>query len=99
MGKYNIPKLARNKYNYVEGADTTNFITQSQLMTQNGGAGNGNINSNSFQSNSQLQSAIKSMIDEMIASYELVGSSYVIAVAEEVQRNCYTYTDSKVSSS
>ena len=98
MGKYNIPKLARNKYNFAKGADTTNFITQSQLMMQNDGAGNGNINSNLFQSNSQLQSAIKSMIDEMISSYELVGSSYVIAVAEEVQRNCYTYTDSKITS-
>lgn len=95
MGKYNIPKIARNKYNYVKGADTSNYITQSQLMTQSGG----NINSNSLQSNSQLQSAIKTVIDEMISSYELVSGSYVVAVAEEVQRNCYTYTESKISTS
>lgn len=40
-----IPKLARNKYNYVKGADGKNYVTQSQLMMSSGGSGGGNSQS------------------------------------------------------
>lgn len=42
MPTTNIPKLARNKYNYVKGADGKNYVTQSQLMMSSGGSGGGN---------------------------------------------------------
>lgn len=63
--KYNIPKLARNQYNYVKGLDGENYVTQSQMMMSNGGSGGsgGSINSNTFSQNDQLQSAIKKNCD------------------------------------
>lgn len=45
MPTTNIPKLARNKYNYVKGADGKNYVTQSQLMMSSGGSGGGNSQS------------------------------------------------------
>jgi len=60
--KYNIPKLARNQYNYVKGLDGENYVTQSQMMMATGGSG-GSINSNTFSQNDQLQSAIKANCD------------------------------------
>lgn len=44
MPTTNIPKLARNKYNYVKGVDGKNYVTQSQLMMSSGGGGNGSGN-------------------------------------------------------
>jgi hypothetical protein len=36
-----IPKLSRNKYNYVQGADGNKYVTQTQLMMSSGGSGSG----------------------------------------------------------
>jgi hypothetical protein len=74
MGQYNIPKLSRNKFNFVKGADTDNFITQSQMMAASGGSGS-NINSNTISQNAQLSSAIKMAIQEMLDDGELISAS------------------------
>lgn len=35
MPQYNIPKLARNKYNFVKGADGNNYMTASRALVVN----------------------------------------------------------------
>lgn len=42
-----IPKLARNKYNYIEGFDGKKYVMQSQIMSSSiGGGGGGNSGNN-----------------------------------------------------
>lgn len=96
MGQYNIPKLARNKYNFVKGLDGNNYVTQSQMMMSSGGGG---INSNTFQNNSQLQSAIKREMEESyvvtsydlktINGYSLVGQGDIEIIGGDVDLSAY----------
>lgn len=74
MPTFKIPKQARNRYNYVKGADTDNYITQSQMMASNSGGG-GNINSNTIGANPQIVSAIQEAIKGMIDTGELISAS------------------------
>lgn len=82
MATYKIPKQARNKYNFIEGADDKRYVTAAQYMNaMSGGSGN-NINSNTFSQNTQMSSAIKAAIREMIDSGDLVDSSSVESIVD-----------------
>lgn len=61
MPTFNIPKQARNKYNFIKGSDNSNFITQSQLMMSSGGFGGGG---NSGTTYSQVQQQINDTLAE-----------------------------------
>ena len=64
MGEYNIPKLSRNKYNFVKGLDGENYITTSQMMmsSSNGGGATGGTNMNNVVAYN-ISSAIKANCD------------------------------------
>lgn len=82
MPTYDIPKLARNKYNVVKDNSANNVVTTSQLMTSFG-AGNSSgggigITHNTFQTQAQVESAIeKASYNDKISTYTYLQTYYV----------------------
>lgn len=89
MPTFNIPKQARNKYNFIKGSDNNSFITQSQLMMSSGGFGGGG---NSGTTYSQVQQQINDTLADKgyvsytylktINGYSLVGDGDIEITAE-----------------
>lgn len=58
MPTFNIPKISRNKYGTIKGADANNYITQSQLMMSSGGGGGNGSGLNSSQVQQQINDTL-----------------------------------------
>lgn len=90
MPQYNIPKLARNKYNYVKGVDGNNYVTQSQLMMSAGGGGAGGSGTSSTQVQSIVNDtlATRGVVSynelKTINGYSLVGEGDIVVGSEGV---------------
>ena len=69
MPAIKIPKLARNKYNYVQGADGRQYVTQTQLMMSSGGGGGGTGGGNNPSSH-VTASINQAMYDKGILTYD-----------------------------
>lgn len=104
MPTFNIPKQARNKYNYIKGSENNNFITQSQLMmSSGGGGGNG-----SGLSSSQVQQQINDTLEDRgyvsytylktINGYSLVGEGDIEVTGSGTIDLSYYATKDYVSS-
>lgn len=82
MPTYNIPKLARNKYNVVKDNVSNNVVTQTQLMNSfgsgNSSGGGIGITHNTFQQQAQVSSVIeKASYDIGLSTYSYVQSYFV----------------------
>lgn len=82
MPTYNIPKLARNKYNVVKDNVSNNVVTQTQLMNSfgsgNSSGGGIGITHNTFQQQAQVNSAVeKASYDIGLSTYSYVQSYFV----------------------
>lgn len=78
MAQFNIPKLARNRYNYVKGADGSNYVTVSQMMMSSGnssGSGGGG-GTNGGTSHNQITSAVNQVLADrgLPLGYDIVSS-------------------------
>lgn len=89
-----IPKLARNRYNYVKGADGKHYMTQSQvmMMTSSGGGSGGGGNGGNNNWNSQVAVKMQQALEDRgvltydnvktINGYSLVGYGDIEVTAE-----------------
>ncbi|MBO7694005.1 MAG: hypothetical protein J6T10_15405, partial [Methanobrevibacter sp.] len=87
MSQYKIPKLARNKYNYIQGADGNKYMTMSEFMMGSGRSGGlQSVNSSQVQSQINSTLAYKSFVSynelKTINGYSLVGYGDIEVTAE-----------------
>lgn len=93
MPTLNIPKLARNKYNYIEGADGNMYMTQSQMVMSTGSGGGGGGGGNNVIP-SQWEYKVEQMLEEKgfitsddvktVNGYSLIGDGDITVGSEGV---------------
>ena len=103
-----IPKLARNKYNYIQGADGNKYMTQSQLSSMGGGGNSGNswnnqamykveqmLNERGYATNDDI--TYMGYITSSYAETYYATKAYVNSQCEDVKNAAYAYADSKIN--